>query len=230
MTFLQTATGRGQMVLHARVGENAGEVCSGSGKRRRRRSDDADVRRAHVERRDGRGARRAALGRAALELFLAGSRCCSPASGFTGCSRLRSCSGRASWAFAWRSGPSAATSCGWSLREAWLLVAIGIAVGVPAAIAVGRARLEPDFGPPLPAGSNRPAHHRRGHVRTRHRGHVRGVLARAPRLSRRSDGGPSSGMNQNSFLMRSRRACISLTRSGCSWARFRVSPGSRERS
>ena len=65
MTFLQTNTGRGQMVLHARVGENAGEVLQ-----RIRESVAAvdpsmpmfDV---HTRGRDGRGSRATAPGRPA---------------------------------------------------------------------------------------------------------------------------------------------------------------------
>ena len=48
------------------------------------------------------------------------------------------------------------------------------------------ARLESDFRPPVPAGGDRPAHYCGGHIGTRHRGHIRGILARAPRLSRGS--------------------------------------------
>ena len=46
------------------------------------------------------------------------------------------------------------------VSEALLLVAIGIAVGVPAALAVGRARVEPDLGSAVRAGRHRSRHDR----------------------------------------------------------------------
>jgi putative ABC transport system permease protein len=138
MTFLQTATGRGQMVLHARVGENAGEVLQ-----RIRESVAAvdpsmpmfDVHTLEEE-------MGAALVQQRLVALLS--------SFFGGLALLLACVGLyglLAFALVQRTselgirmalGAQRRNVVWMVVREAWLLVAIGIAVGVPAAIAVAR--------------------------------------------------------------------------------------------
>ena len=138
MTFLQTNTGRGQMVLHARIGENAGEVLQ-----RIRESVAAvdpsmpmfDVHTLEEE-------MGAALVQQRLVALLS--------SFFGGLALLLACVGLyglLAFALVQRTselgirmalGAQRRNVVWMVVREAWLLVAIGIAVGVPAAIAVAR--------------------------------------------------------------------------------------------
>ena len=127
MTFLQTNTGRGQMVLHARIGGNAGEVMQRIREGVAAVDPSMPMFDVHTLEEEMGAAlvqqRLIALSRARS----AGSRCCSPVSDCTACSRLRWCSARASWAFGWRSGPGAPTLCGWSCAKRgfwWRLVSL----------------------------------------------------------------------------------------------------------
>ena len=138
MTFLQTATGRGQMVLHARVGEHAGEVLQ----RIREGVGAVDPSMPMFDVHTLEEEMGAALVQHRLVALLS--------SFFGGLALLLACVGLyglLAFALVQRTselgirmalGAQRRNVVWMVVREAWLLVAIGIAVGIPAAIAVAR--------------------------------------------------------------------------------------------
>ncbi|MET0212959.1 MAG: FtsX-like permease family protein, partial [Vicinamibacterales bacterium] len=138
MTFLQTNTGRGQMVLHARVGENAGEVLQ----RIREGVAAVDPSMPMFDVHTLEEEMGAALVQQRLVALLS--------SFFGGLALLLACVGLyglLAFALVQRTselgirmalGAQRRNVVWMVVREAWLLVAIGIAVGVPTAIAVAR--------------------------------------------------------------------------------------------
>ena len=194
MTFLQTNTGRGQMVLHVRVSGNAGAVMQ----RLREQVAAVDPAMPMFDLHTLEEEMHAALVQPRLIAMLS--------SLFGGLALLLACVGLyglLAFTLVQRTGEIGVRMALGARRgdvvwlvvgEALLLVATGIAIGVPAALLVARLAASQISGLLFGLEATDAVHHPRLGARSGFRGRDRGVPARAAGVSRGPDGCAESGV------------------------------------